>query len=281
MSGLMPVLLHVPFVVLVLLLVHVGVGVKADDVDPLTPLPPRECGWDLVWSDEFAGPQLDGSKWTPQVDCWGGGNNEAQCYTSRSDNVYIDTNTGQLALRATYEQFTTNGTGCTQNDGCAGTRDYTSGKVMTDGKAAWTYGFVSVRAKVPKGQGLWPAVWMMPEDDKYGGWAASGEIDILETTGQTTNTAQGTIFYGDNWPRQVSHTSGKTEFSCVEDLSADFHTYSLEWGRDYLRWFVDGTVFFTQALNRSFTEPGQASHYSAFRQPFDQPFFLILNLAVG
>ena len=138
------------------------------------------AGWELVWADEFEGTALDRSKWTPEVSCWGGGNAERQCYTDRPDNIAVEG--GMLLLKAKKERFA----GPARPPEIAGrdnptlVQSHTSGKVRTIGLHAWRYGRIEARAKVPAGQGTWPAIWMMPDDPAYGRWPRSGEIDILE-----------------------------------------------------------------------------------------------------
>ena len=114
--------------------------------------------WKLVWSDEFAGPEIDLSKWEFEVNANGGGNNELQYYTDRRENARIED--GRLVIEARKESFT----------GPAGTREYTSARLRTQNKGDWKFGRFEIRAKLPRTQGLWPAIWMLPTDWKYGGW---------------------------------------------------------------------------------------------------------------
>src|SRR5690606_12891413 len=129
-------------------------------------------GWQLVWADEFDGNALDLQRWEWEVNARGGGNNELQYYTDRPENTRVEG--GLLTLTARKETFT----------GPEGTREYTSARIRTKGKGDWKYGRIEVRARMPVGQGIWPAIWMMPTHDTYGGWAGSGEIDIMEYLGQ-------------------------------------------------------------------------------------------------
>ncbi|MCB0293988.1 MAG: glycoside hydrolase family 16 protein, partial [Calditrichaeota bacterium] len=128
-------------------------------------------GWQLVWHDEFDGTRIDGNKWEHEVNAQGGGNNELQYYTARPVNSFVKD--GVLTIQALQESYT----------GPEGTRDYTSARMRTLNKGDWRYGRFDIRAKLPYGQGLWPAIWMLPTDWVYGGWAASGEIDIMELLG--------------------------------------------------------------------------------------------------
>eukprot|EP00898_Chlorokybus_atmophyticus_P004103 jgi/Chlat1/4694/Chrsp3S05629 len=246
-----------------------------------------ECPWKLVWSDEFDGDALDLSKWDVEVDCHGGGNGEKQCYTARKENLYISN--GNLVLHAINEFYTGSLADCTSKDkqDCLAIRRYTSARVRTlqGGAAAssWLHGRVAVRARVPSGRGLWPAIWMLPSDWEYGGWAASGEVDILEMRGQEVDRVQGTIWYGDQWPNQEGSGSGPTSFQCITDFSQDFHEFALEWGEKELVWYVDGVPYHRESLDRSFNNPQtMVDHYNGAKAaPFDRRFHLLVNLAVG
>jgi len=217
----------------------------------------------LVWSDEFNGDSLDLSKWQHEVNCDGGGNNEMQCYTNREKNV--DVRNGSLVITALRENY--NG------------KRYTSGRVNTKGKAAWKYGKFEVRAKVPSGIYLWPALWMMPRDSVYGMWAASGEIDIFEARGGQPTKYESTLHFGGGWPKNIYQGSGPRNFV---DLTKDFHTYGAVWTPESIQFFFDGNNFFTMSLQRSFANAGAGSNpYTKNGQPFDQPFYFIINLAIG
>jgi beta-glucanase (GH16 family) len=215
--------------------------------------------WQLVWSDDFNGPRLDFTKWAVEENAHGGGNNELQFYTDRPQNVRVEN--GHLILEARKEPHAQSGV----------TRDYTSGRIRTKHRADWTYARVEIRAKVPKGRGLWPALWMLPTEEKYGGWAASGEIDIMELIGHEPHQVHGTLHFGGKWPRQKS--AGKPFALKKGTFADDFHTFSLEWEKDAFRWSVDGELFHTATQWHSEGAP--------FPAPFDQPFHLVLNLAVG
>lgn len=215
----------------------------------------------LVWQDEFNGNSLDRSKWQYEVDCNGGGNNELQCYTT--SNVQV--RDGSLYVTARPENY--NG------------KQYTSGRINTKASAAWKYGRFEIRAKLPRGDYLWPALWMLPRDSVYGGWAASGEIDIMEARGQSPTKSESTLHHGGAWPNNVYTGSGPIDFGV--DLSADFHTYTLTWERDQMQFALDGRVYHTANLNRGWYSGRGANPYNANRQPFDQPFFFIINLAIG
>ncbi len=218
----------------------------------------EEENWILVWSDEFAGSEIDFSKWTHEVNAWGGGNNELQYYTAREENSFIN-DENQLVIRAIRETFT----------GPEGTRQYTSARLNTSGKGDFLYGKIEVRAKMPIGQGLWPAIWMLPTDWDYGSWAASGEIDIMEYRGNLPEEVVFSLHYGDNWPN--NQYSSATFDS--PNLSENFHVYGIEWDPDEIRWYFDGVHMHT--IDNWWSTGG------AFPAPFDRRFHILLNVAVG
>jgi beta-glucanase (GH16 family) len=214
----------------------------------------------LVWSDEFDGTEVDLSKWTFQLGDGtefglppGWGNNELQYY--RAENATVAG--GFLTIAAREESV--------------GGRDYSSARLRSAGKGDWTYGRMEMRAKMPVGQGLWPAFWMLPSDSIYGTWAASGEIDIVEYVGSRPDRIFGTIHYGGPWPRNVY--SSTSYFLPGGTFHDDFHVFALEWEPGELRWYVDGEPF---AVRRSWYSTG-----GPFPAPFDADFHLLLNLAVG
>jgi beta-glucanase (GH16 family) len=247
---------------------------------------PAETGWTLVWSDEFDGPKIDRAKWGYDVDCWGGGNDEHQCYTRSGRNTAIED--GKLVITARKEQVVGPALpehlrrGSSTPDAQA-VRGMSSARLNTRGKAAWRYGRFEIRAKLPQGQGTWPAIWMLPEKDRYGGWAASGEIDILEAVnlgvpcakcpGGRENTILGTLHFGGKIPKNLQKGE-EVPFPGV--LDGGFHTYAIEWYPDRIIWQVDGRTFAERKVSEWSTtgspNPGA---------PFDQPFYLILNLAIG
>lgn len=251
--------------------------------------PLADAGWSLVWADEFDGTELDRTKWTPEKSCWGGGNNERQCYTDRLENVSVEG--GLLLLKARREAFT----GPDRPPEIASspnpqvTRQYTSGKVRTRGLHSWKYGRIEVRAKVPAGQGMWPAVWMIPADDHYGPWPLSGEIDILEAVnlGATCKKCGGNVgenrtvsalHFGRRSPRN-RYVDQKTPLPDLSLPSDAFHTYAVEWGEGLIRFLVDDRVHFTVPRRKWFSGSPKAKGNP--NAPFDQPFYVMANLAVG
>ena len=223
--------------------------------DPPDPIP----GWDLVWNDEFDGTAIDFTKWEHEVNGQGGGNNELQYYTDRELNSLIDD--GKLVIRALKESFT----------GPDGTREYTSARLRTKNKGDWKYGRFEIRAKLPLGQGLWPAIWMLPTDWVYGGWAASGEIDIMELLGHDPQRVHGTLHYGGEYPNNV-HTGDSYKLS-IGSFTSTFHIFTLEWEENEFRWYVDDILYQTQNIWHS-----NGQQYPA---PFDKRFHMLLNVAVG
>ncbi|WP_372723656.1 family 16 glycosylhydrolase [Novipirellula sp.] len=213
----------------------------------------------LVWQDEFDGDSLDYCKWGVEVNAFGGGNSELQIYTDRSENVRVED--GHLVIEARKD-----------NAGISGTeREYSSGRVRTKHRGDWKYGRIDVRAKLPEGAGIWSAIWMLPTDDAYGGWAASGEIDIMEMKGQEPDQVLGTLHYGDAWPRNAySGDKYKLQSGTFAD---DFHTFSVVWKPGQIDWLIDGKKYQTQTK--------WSSTGGEFPAPFDQEFHLLLNVAVG
>jgi len=221
--------------------------------------------WSLVWQDEFDGTGLlNETDWGYQEGCDGWGNNELECYTTaKTKNARKEG--GSLVIDVQIEA----GNG----------KDYTSARIHT--KKHWTYGKFEIKAKMPKGKHLWPAIWMMPQDSVYGGWAASGEIDIMELRGEQPDIILGTIHYGGAWPNNANSGSGNTKISGITDFSADFHVFALEWEQNEMRWYVDGKEYHKENLNRAFYSGKGTNPYTANRQPFDKDFHFILNVAVG
>jgi len=214
----------------------------------------------LVWSDEFDGTEVDLSKWTFQLGDGtevglppGWGNNELQYYQAENATVAG----GFLTITAREEPV--------------GGRDYTSARMRSLAKGDWTFGRMEMRARMPIGQGIWPAFWMLPSDSVYGSWAASGEIDIVEYIGSQPYRILGTIHYGGSWPRNVFSTTDY--FLASGTFHDDFHVFAVEWEFGEIRWYVDGMLFATRTNWFSTGGP--------FPAPFDVDFHLLLNLAVG
>ena len=216
-------------------------------------------GWILVWNDEFDENGIDTDKWEHEVNARGGGNDELQYYTARQENSFLKD--GNLVIQAIKERYT----------GPEGTRDYTSARLRTLNKGDWKYGRFDLRAKMPIGKGIWPALWMLPTDNVYGGWAASGEIDIMEYLGHEPNKVHGTLHYGGRYPNNT-HT-GTSYTLPAGNFSDDFHVFTLEWDQGEFRWYVDSNLYQTQT--KWYSTNGE------YPAPFDQRFHLVVNVAVG
>lgn len=221
---------------------------------------PELNGYNLLWSDEFDGDTLNEENWNRELRDPGWTNNELQEYTDSDDNIFV--RDGKLVLKAIK----------TEKDG---KEYYTSGKVNSQNKRDFMYGKVVVSAKVPEGQGLWPAIWMMPQDEQfYGQWPKCGEIDIMEVLGNQVDTAYGTLHYGEPHAEQqgtVVLTDGST-------FASEFHEYSVEWEPGEFRYYIDGEHYLT--INDWFTAVNGEDE-KPYPAPFNQPFFVQMNLAVG
>jgi len=215
----------------------------------------------LVWSDEFDAAQLDPESWFfeegdgSEYGIPGWGNNELEWYLPNS--ALLDN--GMLVITAREEE--SNG------------KNYTSARINTRDRFAFRYGRIEARIRLPGGQGIWPAFWLMPQDDVYGTWAASGEIDIMEAINLGAsggNTVHGTLHYGGQWPNNVSSGSG---YNVATDATTEFHVYALEWDASEMRWYVDDVLYAMQNNWSTTAAP--------FPAPFDERFYIILNAAVG
>jgi beta-glucanase (GH16 family) len=220
---------------------------------------PLTAEFKLVWSDEFNKPgSPDSAKWNydlgdgcPNVCGWG--NNELQYYTRDQKNVRVEN--GLLIIEAHKES--------------KGSKSYTSTRIVSKGKGDWRYGRIEVRAKLPKGRGTWPAIWMLSTDWKYGGWPASGEIDIMEHVGFDPGVIHGTIHTEKYNHIKQTQLEGKI---AVADCQDAFHVYAIEWTENTIRFFVDDKLYHTVTRNPK-------DDFNAW--PFDQRFHLIMNIAVG
>jgi beta-glucanase (GH16 family) len=211
-------------------------------------------GWTLVWNDEFSGTEIDRSKWGFDTGGGGFGNNEQQFYTDKPENVYLEDN--NLVIQALEGRYMG--------------AYYTSTKLQTLVLGEWQYGRIDIRARLPIGQGIWPAFWMLPARGNYGSWPSGGEIDIMEYLGHEPQTVHGTLHYGASGDHQFSGTSYTLEEGSFAD---DYHIFSIIWEAESIRWFVDGIEY--QEQTEWYTG---IADYPA---PFDQKFYLIINLAVG
>ncbi|MES2902393.1 MAG: carbohydrate binding domain-containing protein [Pseudomonadota bacterium] len=249
-----------------------------------TPTPPPTPPSTLVWSDEFDGTALDATKWGYQLGNGttignpGWGNNELEYYTDRSENVRVEA--GNLIITARKEVFAGTAAGGNQGQNFA----WTSGRIRTAGKFSRAYGKIEFRAKLPVGKGFWPAIWMLPEDkagNPYGTWAANGEIDIAEGWGSKPTKIAQTLHYGGMYPANVY--TGHEATVVTGTTVSDWHTYTLEWRSNEITWSIDGVVTSTQTKwwSSSVTPPDSDDDLNAWPAPFDKPFYLLINLAVG
>jgi len=207
---------------------------------------------ELKWSDEFdGGGAVNSTNWTAETGGGGWGNNELQYYTNSIENAYVSG--GNLIIQAQKQS--------------QGGRDYTSARLITKGKQSFTFGRIDVRAKLPKGQGIWPAIWMLGSNIDQQNWPICGEIDIMELRGQEPNKILSTMHFGSS---TADHRYKGTETTLPSgNFSDDFHLFSAVRSQDQIRFYLDGKQYYTFTSN-------DASPY-----PFNNPFFVILNLAIG
>ncbi len=208
-------------------------------------------GWNLVWHDEFDGRKINADNWTYDIGGWGWGNGELQYYTSRKENARIED--GMLVIEARQEKYEDS--------------YYTSARLLTQGLQEFQYGRIESRIKVPEGKGLWPAFWMLGSNFDGSNWPDCGEIDIMEYIGKEPDLVMGTL-HGPGYSGALGFSQWNRQTYNIAD---DFHIYAIEWEPDQIRWFYDGEQYFV--VNRE--DVGERDW------PFDQPFFIILNLAVG
>jgi beta-glucanase (GH16 family) len=224
--------------------------------------PAEKNSWMLVWSDEFDGQNgsgVDPSKWIAETGGNGWGNKELEYYTARTQNAHVQG--GNLAIKAVREKYA-------GPDGVM--RDFTSARLKTQGKFAQAYGRFEARIKIPGGQGMWPAFWMLGDDIDKAAWPACGEIDIMENIGKEPDTVYGSI----HGPGFIGSTGLGSPYKLPngKQFADDFHLFAVEWEPDVIRFFVDDHLY--SARTRAELKPG-------WEWPFDHPFFLLLNLAVG
>ena len=211
-------------------------------------------GFTLAWSDEFSGKSVDMNSWNMEIGNGDGGwgNNELEYYTGSSHNVFVSN--GNLIIEARLEK--------------TGNFNFTSCRMTTQNKKEFTFGRIDMRAKLPVGKGIWPALWMLGSNITSVGWPACGEIDIMELIGIHPSTVYGTL----HWSKSGTHDSKGSSYDLASGNFADqFHVYSLIWVKDSLQILIDDQKYF----EISATEIGQANY------PFNAPEFLIFNVAVG
>ncbi|MDX1943525.1 MAG: glycoside hydrolase family 16 protein [Saprospiraceae bacterium] len=215
--------------------------------------------YNLVWDENFDNNTLDLKSWEYQLgdgcpDLCGWGNNEGQWYTDDIKNVSVKD--GFLYITALKES---------KNN-----KEYTSARLRTKGKRDFKFGRIDVRAKLPKGQGIWPAIWLLPTDEVFGGWPKSGEIDLVELVGHEPNVLWGTVHYGPAWPN--NKLDNNRYYLPKGDFSDDFHVFSLLWQENEIIWLLDNQQIYQRIIPNML----QPENY-----PFNERFHLILNVAVG
>jgi beta-glucanase (GH16 family) len=241
---------------LVLLLLSCGGGATLQ--------PPPASGWTLVWSDEFNGPDgsaPDPSKWTYDTGGKGWGNNELECYTNLTQNAQVKG--GNLVITAMQQLAYSCSDGSTNN--------YTSARLKTQGLFSQAYGRFEARIKIPTGQGMWPAFWMLGNNITTVNWPTCGEIDIMENVGKEPATVHGSL-HGPSTTARTSDASAPVSLPAGQNFASDFHLYAVEWEPGTIRFYVDTSLYAT------FT----SSQWPAGSTwVFDHPFFILLNVAVG
>ena len=216
-------------------------------------------GWNLVWHDEFDDDELDLAKWSHEIGGHGFGNNELQYYTDSDTNSFL--RDGNLVIKANVVPQGVNSS--------KGLRYYTSARLRTKEKGDWLYGRIDVKAKIALGQGIWPAIWMLPTDWRYGGWPASGEIDIMEHVGYDPGGIHLSV-HTEAYNHMLNNQ--RTAYKSLDGISDNYHLYSIEWYADRIDFFIDDVKYFM------FTNDG-AGNFRTW--PFDQRFHLLINIAVG
>jgi beta-glucanase (GH16 family) len=214
-------------------------------------------GYTLAWGDEFNTNTLDASSWAiesgdgcPALCGWG--NNELQYYLAPPNNLFFQD--GKMIIEAKSESY--------------GGKNYTSSRIKTQGKRSFKYGRIDIRALLPKGKGLWPALWMLPQDNIFGGWPRSGEIDIMELVGSEPAKASATVHYG---PGPGSIFINRNFTLPASTFNDAFHVFSMEWQQDVMKFYVDNNLYSTVTK----ADVGSNNY------PFNENFYFLINLAVG
>ena len=213
------------------------------------------AGMTLVWQDEFDGSEIDPDNWTHELGNSGWGNNELQNYTSRSENSYISD--GKLVIEAKEEDL--------------GGSNYTSARMISAGKQEFAWGRIDIRAKLPKGQGIWPAIWMLGANFFDVGWPACGEIDIMELVGHEPNIIHGTAHWGPQGQSWSFNEGNAFALQGGAEFIDEFNVFSIIWENNSIKWLMNDQQYFSLTPA---TTGGQ-------NYPFNQEFFFILNIAVG
>ena len=232
------------------------------------------AGWKMIFNDEFDGASLDTSKWSydegfllkeDDINTAGWGNQELEYYTR--DNVSVKDGALNILMKKQSKVFTEKG-----DPSKKATAQYSSGKITTKDKFSVKYGRVDFRAKMPTGTGIWPAMWMLPNDSRYGSWPLSGEIDVFEGRGRTPNMVFGTLHYGAQWPNNINTSDA---FNITRDGNKktgidDWHVYSVQWDAENIKIYCDGKCYFKCTYGEWYSGSDRGNAYA----PFDQRFTL-------
>lgn len=214
-------------------------------------------GYTLAWADEFNGSSLASDIWSNETgdgcpNLCGWGNNELQYYTPPPNNLYFQD--GKMLIEARAESY--------------GGKNYTSARIKTQNKKSFQFGRIDIRAILPKGKGIWPAFWLLPQDNVFGAWPKSGEIDMMEQIGSEPSKVSGTVHFG---PGPGSIWISKSHTLPNGNFNDQFHVFSLEWKTDQIKWLIDGNVYAT--INKA--------DLNGNNYPFNEKFYFLINLAVG
>ena len=216
-------------------------------------------GYMLIWHDEFDGDELDPANWAEEYHRPGWVNNELQTYVQDGENIFVED--GDLVIQPI------------RGENERGNPFYTSGRINTYHLQTFQYGRVEARIRVPEGQGFLPAFWMMSDDEAYGSWPKSGEIDIMEILGSDTDTLYGTLHYGN------PHRQNQGIYDLPSgDFASEYHVFAIEWEPGEIRWYCDDECYYTTSYWYSAMDGQDPNPYPA---PFNKPFYIILNVAVG
>lgn len=215
-------------------------------------------GYALTWSDEFNGAALDNTIWSPETGdgcpaLCGWGNNELEYYTNPPNNVFFQD--GKMVIEAKAETF--------------GGKNYTSTKINTKGKKPFKLGRIDIRAILPIGKGIWPAFWLLPENNVYGDWPKSGEIDMMEAMGSEPSKVLGTLHFGPG--PNSTYISRNYTLPGGDSFNDKFHVFSMEWKQDEIKWYIDNVLYTTISK----------ADLGSNNYPFNESFYFIINLAVG
>lgn len=249
-----------------------------EEIAKVARVPTLPTGLELVFHDDFTGNQIDKSKWIVEVDCWGGGNQEKQCYVDHPDVLKVEK--GALSINPKvepkgYTLKTNESCSSNQLNACTMRQPVRSGRLHTT--QGFKYGRFEMRAQLPKGKNLWPTFWMLPTKEPFGKWPASGEVDIMETKGHDNELIDFSLHHGASWPFDLYITQPKR----VAGIGSGFHVFGVDWDAKGFNFYVDDVFQQTIETNRDWNNPAHPL-YTKLGQPWtDNEFFLVINLAVA